>query len=186
MPKVIVLFFGDENSAAVASAVVAGAKSVRFTEVELRSGAETKVRQSLTDDGQTIAAFDGVVIVSLANRIDPELDELLDVWERRDVVRNVVFGTIGAPELLNRMAQLGGLLVTQRPLPDRAENAAALGARVAKVAGWVRHALGHEAEHATHEVDGHEHHDHEHPDHEHHGHSHDHDHDHDHGHHQQS
>jgi hypothetical protein len=198
MPKVLVLFFGDDESSALADSAASGAKAVRFTEVDVRAASSTSARHKPLGDDQRFANYDGVLLVSAERELAPasiatlsaQLDEGSNASHdagnaHASNVSNVVIGALGSNgALLEWAARSGGILVTQPASPNSTDviaadaNAAAraLGARVAKVAGWVRHALGHEAEHeAAHHAD----HQAEHT----HAHTHDHSHEHSHEHH---
>lgn len=155
MPKVIVLFFGAEAAAAgLAEAAAEGAMRVRFTEVDLRTGAADhatmSTRHKPLDSTIRVGDYDGVILACLAtSEVPPELSRLLDEMENEgsDAFTNTVFGIAGDPSaaVLTRMARVGGLLVTQpRAFKGTEAAAGALGGRVAKVVGWVRHALSHE------------------------------------------
>jgi len=148
MPKVLVLFASDHTAATPLTADVgAGAKAVRFTEVEIRSAAG--------QTAESLASFDGVVIVGAADHPSPSLESLLDSCERSNAsgFENTVFATLGFANaaILERVAGLGGIVVTARRQGLEAEaHAALLGGRVAKVTEWVRHALSHEHAHQHH------------------------------------
>ncbi len=165
MPKVIVMFVGDEASAE-AEMVAAGAKTVRFTEVDVRAAraSATRHRTFTAQDGVT---YDGAVLVSSDASGDAAAIELLTSCTNE----HTVFGGRGRASL-SAAERVGGIVVM-----TPASDASAEGARVAKVAGWVRHSLGHEAEHAHGHSHGHSH-SHEHS----HGHTHEHSHEHEHGH----
>src|SRR4051794_16403342 len=65
VPSVMVLVLGKDSTLAnVADAVVAGAKSVRFTEVTARAIEPDVFRYRLLDADDSLAAFDGVVVVA--------------------------------------------------------------------------------------------------------------------------
>jgi hypothetical protein len=176
MPKVMVLFFGDDDSSALADAAASGAKAVRFTEVDVCAASKTSARHKPLGADHRFANYDGVVLVStereLVSATSATLSALLDEGPNNSnnansanvsSVLNVVIGVLASNgALLEWAARSGGILVTQPASPDAADviaeeagvvGAKALGTRVAKVAGWVRHALGHEAEHvAAHEA----------------------------------
>ena len=147
--KLIVLFYGDEgNAPEIAEAAADGAKTIRFAEVDVRAGAETTTRHKRVDSVETLAAYDGVVISAPAGRTHADLATLLDKFERDGGVSNTVFAlAAGDGQLLEQLSRMGAVIVTARPDGDPLHAARHLGARVAKVAGWVRHGLGHEAEH---------------------------------------
>jgi hypothetical protein len=154
MPKVLALFFGADNSAgAIAQAAADGARSVRFVEVDVRTAGSGESKHKRVGSAHSVAHYDGVVLLATESDMGSELATLLDELQREPRVANMVFGLAGAtPGLFERVARLGGIVVgvpqSSVPVQDADEGASALGARVAKVAGWVRHALGHEAEHS--------------------------------------
>jgi hypothetical protein len=132
VPKVIVLFSGgDDGSRQLADAAAERAKSIRFTEVDVRAlGASA------------VAGYDGVVIVGGASH-EPVIDAVLhDVAHAGE---HVVIGVVADGALPGRALRMSAIFVTSGET-EPAERAAAIGERVAKVAGWVRHGLGHESE----------------------------------------
>lgn len=147
----MVVFVGDETMAE-AEAAAAGAKSVRFTEVEIRAAQATTSRHKPLD--ASASAPDGIVFVANDASSSPSLSALAPL-----VGENTVLASVGARAIASEAASRGGIVVSTND-----GDAGKLGARVAKVAGWVRHALGHEAEAHSH---GHTH------DHDHHHHHHD-------------
>jgi hypothetical protein len=141
VPKVIVLFFGAESSGAESAGAAAdGAKAVRFTEVDVRAGAEMATgHPSLTPTA--VAEYDGMILIAGPGAVPPTLAQMLAELERAGSSENMVVGVAGENTLvLEAVARLGGIIVT-------AESAKRVGERVAKVAAWVRHGLGHETEH---------------------------------------
>jgi NADPH-dependent FMN reductase len=166
MPKVIVLFFGAERAAVtLAEAAAEGATGVRFTEVEVRSGAQhqptTTQRHKRLESSSRLRDFDGIVLVSPSvGGVPSELTMMLDELERSSMAgfANTVFGITGGEDtaLAGHVMRLGGIVVAALArTADPEVRARRLGARVATLAGWVRHALDHEHEH-------HEHHEHRH------------------------
>jgi hypothetical protein len=158
MPKLIILFFGAESSVlTLAAAAADGARGVRFTEVELRSGAldqgSSEGRHKRLESATEVREFDGVILVRPATGdIPSEMIALLDELELSSpgALTNTVIGIPGGEDtsLAGRVVRLGAILVSESPGPAAPEaRAARLGARVATVAGWVRHALNHEEEH---------------------------------------
>src|SRR5712671_5591495 len=103
MPKVIVLFFGAESSAVLlADGAAEGAKGVRFTEVELRSGtthhSTTGRQHRQLESAALIREFDGVILACpLVGEIPSDLSKLLDELESwsQGALTNTVFGIIG-------------------------------------------------------------------------------------------
>lgn len=164
MPKLVVLYFGAESPAvALADAAAAGANSVRFTEVVVMSGEphsqETTGRHRRLESPTMLAAYAGIVIAcEAAAEIPDALDALLRDLDGTpaEAYANTVFGVAGGENtvLAGRVAALGGIVVGEpRGATDPVIRARQLGARVAKVMGWVAHALGHEhdAEHHHHD-----------------------------------
>jgi hypothetical protein len=155
MPKVMVVFFGAESPAvSLAEAAADGAKAVRFTEVDLRAGPghneTTAHRHARLESSSAFRSYDGIVIACPALGAIPDtLDQLCKELEETasGVFTNTVFGVIGGERttLPGRLSRLGGIMIGEAQDPSDPEaRARQLGARVAKVAGWVRHALSHE------------------------------------------
>ena len=158
MPKVLVLFSSrTDNAAALAAAIAEGAESVKFTEVEIR-------RIEELESVESIAQYDALVVGSPA-RYEAEMKQLLDqagtVVERGALADKVgsAFASGSAQGedetnmilMLIPMMRLGMIIVPPGPGDAAAVAAGDLaaarrqGARVAKVAEWVRHAKSHEA-----------------------------------------
>lgn len=163
MPKLLVLYFGAESpAAALADAAAEGAKSVRFTEVDVRVGEAhsqpTPGRHRRLESSRDVADYAGLLIAcEAAAEIPDALDALLRDLERTpsSAFENTVFAVAGGENtvLAGRVSALGGILVGEpRGASDPEERAKRLGARAAKVIGWVAHALGHE-----HGANGHHH-----------------------------
>ena len=166
MPKLLVLVAGTESSAMTSAESVAdAAKAVRFTEVDVRvvdAQGSVGVHAKTLQSAEAVHSYNGVIMVSSGTRIAPELQTLLDELERAapNTFANTVFSVAefenGA--LLERVARLGGIIVTEaRGETDPGARASALGARTAKVAEWVRHALSHEHGHDHGHDHGHQH-----------------------------
>lgn len=193
MPRLLVLYYSRTgHTAALADAVAEGARSVRFTEVDVRrledlapdatveadamwSASRTRLRDRhrTFHDVERLADYDGLVLGSPSRHgvMAAELGLLLDRAEplRR---RGALVDRVGAAftswsashgghettlwSIMPPMAAMGMLLVPsgctdpecpEMVSPEGATIAARrLGQRVATVAGWVRHAKGHEAE----------------------------------------
>ena len=164
MPKLLVLYFGAESpAAAVADAAAEGAKTVRFTEVDVRVGEShsqpTPGSHRRLESWRNVVDYAGLLIAcEAAAEIPDALDVLLRDLERTpsSAFENTVFAVAGGENtvLAGRVSALGGILVGEpRGASDPEERANRLGARAAKVVGWVAHALGHE-----HGASGHHHH----------------------------
>ncbi|HEX8850407.1 MAG TPA: NAD(P)H-dependent oxidoreductase [Gemmatimonadaceae bacterium] len=169
MPKVLVLFHSRSGTAALAEAVAEGAASVKFTEVELRriedlaSAAEnagTTSRHRVLESVESLADYDGLIIGveerdgRMVAEVRAVLDRARQLASRGSFVDKVgaAFGAgdEGASEaatnpIIASMMHLGMLIVP--PGSGDAKGARALGARVAKVTEWVRHAKSHEHGH---------------------------------------
>ena len=170
MPKVMVLFLGDDRTVAVADAVVAGAKSVRFTEVESRTLTAAE-KYKLLDPAEPLGETDGIVLVSAGVGDSASLEKIVHGLSHNAHVRDLVVGVVGEASMVSRVSSTGAIVIGQRSGSETTDEARALGQRVAKVAGWVRHGLGHEAEHHHHDHAADHHHGHD-------GHSHGHEHHH--------
>lgn len=156
VPKVLVVFLGDDASVA-AEAAAAGAKSVRFTEVDVRSLLETHTKHRRLTSGGDVE-YDGVVLAATREAETTAQAEIVRALEHR-TTENTVFASIDSVGMAAGLAAvLGGIVVWTKPDLPGDQAATALGARVAKVAGWVRHGLGHEAESHTHSHGHHHHH----------------------------
>lgn len=157
MPKLLVVFSSiDAYAAHMANVVADGAKTVRFMEVDVRAVADVDAdvsdRRRLTSL-DAVRDYDGVILVGPGpESLGHELSALLEWLANTDPLTDTVFGFAGEEnaEMLMDIAQSGGLMVTQPRGADAEDRARKLGARAAKVIGWVRHALGHETQ-----VEGH-------------------------------
>ncbi|MDB4876543.1 MAG: hypothetical protein JWM41_2989 [Gemmatimonadetes bacterium] len=149
MPKLIVLFHGDDQAAAsLAESAAAGAKAVRFTEVDIRSATATGGPPKRIESAAQLREYDGVLLAYAGDEAPAEARATLAELANGEPMPNTVFGVTGVDAAaLQAVAQLGGIIVSQPRGADGNESARQLGARMAKVIGWVRHALGHEAEH---------------------------------------
>lgn len=178
MPKLMVLFYGAESPASeLAEAAADGAKSIRFTEVDVRAGSShewtTGRRYKSLDSAERLKDYDGVLLSApAAGEAPAELDALLSSLERAEpigVFADTVFAVLGGDNttLLGRVARLGGIIVTESAgIDDPEVRARATGKRVAKVIEWVRHAKSHEHSHHHHTHDaGHDHGPHDHGEH---------------------
>lgn len=170
MPKLIVLFYGVESPAStLAEAAADGAKSIRFTEIDVRAGSSheptTGRRYRLLDSPDRVRDYDGVVLSApAAGEVPAELDALLVALESAEpigVFADTVFAVLGGENttLLGRVARLGGIIVAEpMGLDDPEGRARATGRRVAKVIEWIRHARSHEHSHAHAHADRSDHH----------------------------
>jgi hypothetical protein len=166
----LVLVLGREpSSSSVADAVVAGAKRVRFTEVTTRAAEPSVSRYRPLEDDADLASFDGLVVVAPDDSTTPvALPTAVERLAGTTSATNTVIAQVGGgSRTASQLLALGAIMVSARGATAD-ETAGAVGERVAKVAGWVRHALGHEAEHAH----GHQHDHGHHPTHEHRDHAH--------------
>jgi len=167
MPKLLVLFYGDDNHvSALARAAADGAKSVRFAEVDLRRGdrdaASTHNTDKPLESSEHIRDYEGVILVcamegEMANELRATLEAL--VSKPAATFANTVFGVVGSENTGNSysatlgwVARLGAIMLTEPiGIPDPETRAKQLGSRTAKVVSWVRHALSHEHQDHHHE-----------------------------------
>lgn len=159
MPKLVVLFFGAENPAsALAEAAAEGAAGERFSEVDVRAGSAHQQpagrRHRVMESPGELLDYAGVMIAApAAGDVPAELEALLGELEQGGSpggFAHTVFAVVGGENtvLLGRVARLGGIIVTEpRGIEDPVARARATGKRVAKVVGWIRHALSHEHHH---------------------------------------
>jgi hypothetical protein len=99
-----------------------------------------------------VSGYDGVVIVAEGagdKAVDAALHDIAHAGS------NVVVGVVTDGALPARTQRMDTILVSSRE-KDPEARATAIGLRTAKVAAWVRHGLGHEAEDSS----GHPHHHH--------------------------
>jgi len=165
MPKLIVLFHAaDGAAAALAENAAAGARGVRFTEVDVRALGDTESsggeRQRRLESADQLRDYDGVAVACSGDKVPKELSRLFDDLERAPAKSfvNTVFTLVGPEQatLLTRVVRLGAILVSPPPGADEpGARAAAAGARAAKVVAWIRHAQSHE----QHDHEHHHHHD---------------------------
>ncbi|NUO64852.1 MAG: NAD(P)H:quinone oxidoreductase [Gemmatimonadaceae bacterium] len=174
MPKVLVLFHSRTGrTAALAEAIAEGASSVKFAEVELRrlenlapraaDASAPASRCRALESVESIADYDAIIVGSpswyggMSAEVKHVLDQLGPLSGGRPLVDKVgsAFSTANAAQggeettvqsILVAMMHQGMLIVP----PAYGEDVAAArshGARVAKVAEWVRHAKSHEHGH---------------------------------------
>jgi len=163
MPKLLVLFPARSTELApLAEAVLEGARSIRFAEVDVRTfgdGGDAAASRKPLAAIEDLTSYDGIVVGVPAG--DSEGQSLQDAIARfGGSLTNKVgsaFTTTSGPErgpvlwsALSPMADRGMILV---PLPFADEgdaNADAcrqIGKRVAEVVGWVTHARSHHHHH---------------------------------------
>jgi hypothetical protein len=146
VPKLIVLFCGDEHAAtSLAEQAATGAKGFRFMEVDVRSAGGGSGGKRLESAAQ-LRDYDGVLLAYAASdELPAELRAIVDELASGEPLPNTVFGVTGdSGSALEAVGRLGGIIVLQPRGADAAERAGKLGARLAKVVGWVRHGIGHE------------------------------------------
>jgi hypothetical protein len=139
VPKVMVLVFGDDAAVSpLVDAAVAGANGVRFTEVAVRRAPLHSVDELADMDGAVLVASDGSAA---------DLGALLHDLSHARALDDLVLAVVGDAASLLAAAAAGGILITDHGQESAVERARSVSRRVARVSGWVRHGLGHEAEH---------------------------------------
>lgn len=179
MPKLLVLFHSSSPDViGLAEAAAAGARSVRFAEVDLRRFSEPDAGTHSDDVGRAhrplehaddIAAYDGLILALPAAR-----DATATPTETFGALGGSLVNKVGSVvtvaegegrgailwSALTPMADRGMILVppsfTQSEEPA-ADCARRIGKRVAEVVGWVTHARSHH-DHEPHRHDHHSHH----------------------------
>lgn len=167
MPKVLVLFHSRAGStAALAEAIAEGAGSVKFTEVELRriddSAPGATAKHRALESIEALADYDGLIICGGTRQWpSAEATQLLEraaglasrglLADKVGSAFSVEAVAAGEPDastesILLSLMRLGMLIVP--PGAGGANGARQLGARVAKVSEWVRHAKSHEHGHS--------------------------------------
>lgn len=180
MPKVLVLFHSRTgNTAALADRIVDGARSVRFTEVDVRrledvtpepviaadaawaeSRAQLRQRYRALDDVRMVADYDALVVGSPAHTGAPaaEVAHLLDQLAplaATGALADMVGAAFTPASPDDSEPMLASLLMPLARLglilvPPAPSAPQDHGARVATVAEWVRHAKSHAAGHHHH------------------------------------
>ena len=166
MPKILVLFTGQPS--ATVNAVADGARSVRFSEVEMRrvanAGSDGDVPRGIhltLTDAEEMMPYDAIVVAASAGgSLDPALTQVLaqaaastpaSAWQNKVGSAFLAEESGGSADVWPALAQLGtmGMLVVA-PSASSTDAARELGVRVAKVVGWVTHARSHHHDHHTH------------------------------------
>ena len=164
MPKVLVLFdSADQRAAGFADLAAEGAKSVKFTEVDIRvvgdDASDGSNRRRL--ESADVSHYDGVVVAGSDRDISASIEAVLTkAGHSHGEFVDRVFAAVGEGTTIGRrLAELGGIVVGVRAGPaDADQSARKTGERVAKVVEWVRHSLSHEHGHGTaHHAHGHHH-----------------------------
>jgi hypothetical protein len=146
VPKLIVLFHGEERAAgALAEHAAAGARSIRFTEVDVRALGPSAGERKVIESTEQLRDYDGVLLVNADGSPSSSVRTLMAEMASADQLPNMVFGVIGGGSVaLDAVAKVGGIIVSELRGANANERAERLGARMAKVIGWVRHVLKHE------------------------------------------
>jgi NAD(P)H dehydrogenase (quinone) len=174
MPKTLVLCSSPAgHTAALADAIVEGARSVRFAEVDVRclehaeagSDPALAAKYRPLESVDALAGYDAIVLGAPADGagVPAALARLLDAagaLRARGALVDVVGSAFTAAaddghetalwSILASLGTLGMILVPPAATGGEGALAAAReqGRRVATVAGWVRHAKGHEHGHS--------------------------------------
>ena len=156
MPKILILFAGQPN--AMTNAVAEGARSVRFSEVELRR-ISARPAGTPSDHHQTLAGleemvpYDGIIVAASASgAMPPELSAVFEqaaaaapgkAWQNK-VGSAFTPNSDGRPDVWRTLATLGDLgMIVIAPSASGEDAGRELGARVAQAVGWVTHARSH-------------------------------------------
>jgi multimeric flavodoxin WrbA len=163
MPKLLILFHArNAELATLADAIAAGARSVRFAEVDVRSIGEADEplasRRALEriDD---LASYDGIIVGVPSGQ--SETDALLTALTRfggslTDKVGSAFTTHVGAdraPALWSVLGFMADREMVLVPLPftsgkdSGVEACRRMGERAAEVVGWVTHARSHHHHH---------------------------------------
>ena len=155
MPKVLVLFdSSDERAGRLADLAAEGAKSVRFTEVDIRAvghEASAGTDRKRLESSEVADQYDGVVIAGSDRDIPAAIEEVLrKAGHSHGHFVDRVFASVGGGSAITkRVSELGGIAVGVRAgSADADQSATKTGERVAKVVEWVRHSLSHEHRHS--------------------------------------
>jgi NAD(P)H dehydrogenase (quinone) len=184
MPKLLVLFHAPSSDVvALAEAVVEGARSVRFAEVDLRrlvdpeAGAPAAAPEGggrthrTLDRAEDIAVYDGLILaLPAAGDRGAVLTNMLaalggSLLNKVGSAVTTAEGPGRTPVLWSALAPMAdrGMILVPVPFTDTqepaAESARRLGKRVAEVIAWVTHARSHHHhDHAPHDHQSHHHH----------------------------
>ena len=165
MPKVLVLFdSADERAAQLAEFAAEGARSLRFTEVDLRV-ADDHESPGMSHKRLSVDAvdqYDGILVATSHRDIPPSIERVLARIQASShgLFVDCVLAAVGdSTPITQRLTELGGIVVGARPgVRDAEESARKTGERVARVVEWVRHSLSHEHGHGdTHHAHSHQH-----------------------------
>jgi hypothetical protein len=163
MPKLLVLFPArSAELVPLADAVVEGARSVRFAEVDVRTfgdAGDAAVSRKPLAGIDDLASYDGIVVGAPADEVEGRsIRETLASFDGSLVNKVGSAFTTGSGagrtgvlwSALSPMADRGMILV---PLPfaeeagSNADRCREIGKRVADVVGWVTHARSHHHHH---------------------------------------
>src|SRR4051812_24591070 len=101
MPSVMVLVLGKDSSlTSVADAVVAGAKTVRFTEVTARAIEPDVFRYRVLDTDASLSSFDGVVVVASDEDSAASVTQALTRLPQHTARVETVLGRVGGGSAL--------------------------------------------------------------------------------------
>jgi hypothetical protein len=163
MPKLLVLFDATEPALArLADAIAAGARTVRFAEVDVRrageagAGAEEGRRHRPLGESDELAQYDGIALGVAAAR-EPGADAAGAVLaaftgslaNKVGSVFTTAEGDSRREALWRALAPMAdrGMILVPAPFSEGAADEAGLGARLAEVVGWVTHARSHHHHH---------------------------------------
>ena len=155
MPKTLVLFHCRTGpTASLADAVTEGARSVRFSEVDVRCMGQSSGSHRVLAGSGELAAYDAIIVGAPPEGAEL-VSELTAVLDQAGPMPNKVGAAFTAPgaeadallwAVLRDMGRQRMILVPAMDATDAAA-AADLGRRVAEVTAWITHARSHHHSH---------------------------------------
>lgn len=163
MPKLLVVYDASEPALArLADTIAAGARTVRFAEVDIRrygdasADVEAGSRHRALGQVEELEQYDGIAVgVPASDGPGPSAaDSALARFEGSLVNKvgsafTVAEGAARRETLWRALAPMadGGMILVPASFVEGTSDEAALGARLAEVIGWVTHARSHHPHH---------------------------------------
>lgn len=155
MPKILVLFQGStDTTATLADAVAEGARTIRFSEVEVRCTSQSTGPHRMLEGAGELAAYDAIIVgvppdgTEMSAQIAVVLDQAGPLGNKV----GAAFMPAGSGtdtvlwSIMKAMAAQRMILVPPAGATDPAA-ATSLGRRVAEVTAWITHARSHHHSH---------------------------------------